>query len=139
LRWFGQVDFEHNIIDFNPAGRAQTKKGRAAQPMAKKLRWFLEKAYARASGPYVLSYNGEPIKRIIKGFRNAARRAGLPDVTPHTLRHTRGTWLRDEGVPLDQIGGWLGHSDPRTTEIYAHRHPGQLAVALAAIERRRNG
>jgi integrase len=138
LKWFEQVDFEHNIIDFNQPGRAKTKKGRAAQPMPRRLRWFLEKAFARASGPYVLNYHGEPIKRIKHSFASACKRAGLLDVTPHTLRHTRGTWLRDDGVPLDQIGGWLGHSDPRTTEIYAHRHPGQLRVALAAIERKRN-
>jgi integrase len=136
LKWFPQVDLDRGVIDFNPPGRERTKKGRAIVPIPAKLRWFLAKARARSSSPYVLSYHGEPIKRIVKGFRNAARRAGLDDVTPHTLRHTCGTWLAQRGVDLWDVAGWLGHSDTRTTEIYAHHHPDYLAKARAALERR---
>jgi integrase len=137
LKWL-QIDLERGYIDFNPPGRARTKKGRAKQRLPKKLRWFLAKAQARASSPYVLAYHGEPIKRIIKGFRNACRRAGLDGVTPHTLRHTCATWQAQQGVDLHQIGGWLGHSDSRTTQLYAHHHPDHMRDALAAVERRRN-
>jgi integrase len=137
LKWL-QVDLERGYIDYNPPGRARNKKGRAKVPLPKKLRWFLEKAHARATSPYVLAYHGEPIKRIIKGFRAACLRAGLDDVTPHTLRHTCATWQAQRGVDLHQIGGWLGHSDPRTTHLYAHHHPDHLRDALAAVERKRN-
>jgi integrase len=141
LKWT-QVDFVNNTIDFNPPDRARTKKGRAKNPMPPKLRWFMERAHARATSPYVLSYHGEPIKRIIKGFRAAAKRAGLDDVTPHTLRHTCATWQAQAGVDLHQIGGWLGHSDPRTTNLYLHHHPEHKKQSVAALsrhgERRRN-
>jgi integrase len=56
-------------------------------------------------------------------------------VTPHTLRHTCGTWLAQKGVPLFQIGGWLDHSDGRATELYAHHHPDFQEEALAAMNR----
>jgi integrase len=137
LKWFPQVNLERGVIDFNPPGRARTTKGRAVIPLPAKLRWFLAKARARSDGAAtVLSYQGEPIKRIIKGFRAACRRAGLDDVTPHTLRHTCATWQAQHGVDLRQIAGWLGHSDMRTTELYAHHHPDYLQDALAAVERR---
>jgi integrase len=138
LKWFPQVDLDRGVIDFNPPGRARTKKGRATVPIPRRLRWFLEKAQARATSPYVLSYHGEPIDRIKHSFANACKRAGLDGVTPHTLRHTCGTWLAQQGVDLWEIAGWLGHSDTRTTEIYAHHHPDYLARARAALDRPRN-
>lgn len=141
LKWT-QVDLVNGTIDFSPSGWVRTKKGRAKNPMPAKLRWFMEKAHARATSPYVLSYHGEPIKRIVKGFRNACKHAGLDGVTPHTLRHTCATWQAQAGVDLHQIGGWLGHSDPRTTMIYAHHHPDHKKQSVVALsrhgERRRN-
>lgn len=138
LRWFPQVNLERGVIDFNPPGRARNKKGRATIRIPAKLRWFLERARARASSPYVLNYHGEPIKQIKHSFANACKRAGLAEVTPHTLRHTCATWQAQAGVSLHQIGGWLGHSDPRTTQIYAHHHPDHFRDSLAALERRSN-
>jgi integrase len=137
LKWFPQVDLERGVIDFNPPGRTRNKKGRAIVPIHPRLYWFLAKAHARATSPYVLSYHGEPIKRIVHGFRNACKRAGLDDVTPHTLRHTAGTWMAKAGKDLHMIGGMLGHSDPRTTMLYAHHHPDHLRGALDAFDRPR--
>ena len=141
LQWT-QVDLVNATIDFNPPGRVRTKKGRAKNPIPPQLLWFLRQAHARATSPYVLSYQGKPIKRIVHGFRNACKRAGIEGVTPHTLRHTCATWQAQAGVDLYQIGGWLGHSDPRTTQLYAHHHPDHKKQAMAALsrhgERRRN-
>lgn len=137
LKWFPQVDLDREIIDYNPPGRVRTNKGRAIVPIHPRLRWFLERARARANSPYVLSYQGEPIKRIVKGFRAARDRAGLDGVTPHTLRHTCGTWLAQAGNDLHTVGGMLGHSDPRTTQLYAHHSPDHLRRALAAFDRPR--
>jgi integrase len=139
LKWFPQVDLARGTIDFNPPGRARTKKGRAIVPIPERLRWFLKKARERATSPYVLNFHGQPIQRIKHSFANACKRAGLEGVTPHSLRHTCGTWLAQQGIDLFQIGGWLGHSDPRTTKLYAHHHPNYLAAAREALDRpRRN-
>jgi integrase len=135
LKWFPQVDLERGIINYNPPDRDRTTKGRAVVPIPTRVRWFLDRARARSSSAYVLSYHGEPIAQIKHSFKSACLRAGLADVTPHTLRHTCGTWLAQRGVALFQIGGWLGHSYERTTELYAHHHPDHLADARAALDR----
>lgn len=63
---------------------------------------------------------------------------GLPSpATLRTMRHTCGTWLAQKGVPLFKIGGWLGHTDARTTQLYAHHSPDYQEEALEAMNRRK--
>jgi integrase/recombinase XerD len=51
--------------------------------------------------------------------RAACRRAGLPLVGPHALRHTAATEMLKEGASLPEIGQVLRHRDIRTTARYA--------------------
>ncbi|OUJ69482.1 tyrosine-type recombinase/integrase [Hymenobacter crusticola] len=53
-------------------------------------------------------------------FRKAARQAGLPCFTPHTLRHMRLTYLAKQGVVREDISNHAGHQDPETTNRYIH-------------------
>ena len=50
---------------------------------------------------------------------NAARRAGVSDVTAHRLRHTAATEMLREGASLIEIGQVLRHRQTQTTAIYA--------------------
>jgi len=134
LRWH-QIDFARNRINFNLPGRQQTAKHRPIIALPRRLRWFLLQAQARASSTYVLAYNGKQIKSVKKSFRRARERAGLgPDVVPYTLRHTAGTWLAQAGVDLWTIAGWLGHSQQKTTELYAHHSPDFLLAARKVMD-----
>lgn len=42
----------------------------------------------------------------------------LKQIGPHSLRHTAATLALDEGVPIQEVQGMLGHSDSRTTTRY---------------------
>jgi len=48
------------------------------------------------------------------------RRAGLLDVRLHDLRHSFASFLVNEGVSLYVVQQLLGHTQPRTTQRYAH-------------------
>lgn len=134
LRW-PQVDLVHGTIDFNPPGRRKTNKRRPIIPIPRGLRWFLSKAQAYGGElGYVVNRNGMPIHDIKRAFTTACDAAGLSDVTPHTLRHTAGTWMAQGGVPLWQIAGFLGHSNERTTALYSHHHPDHLRQAREALD-----
>jgi integrase len=135
LRW-SQVDLVNGRIDFNEPGQPRTNKRRPIIPIPRGLRLLLARAQQRASSPWVVSYEGEPIKRVRRSFAAACKRAVLTGVTRHTLRHSCGTWMAQRGVPLWQIAGWLGHSQERTTELYSHHHPDHMAEAKRAMERK---
>jgi integrase len=75
-------------------------------------------------------------------WRKAIKKSKLPGVTPHTLRHTIGSTATSSGEALALTGAILGHTNPRSTAIYAHvqidpsrqaaeRVSGKIAAALA--------
>ena len=134
LRW-PQIDLERGRIDFNEPGRKRTNKGRPIIPIPKGLLWFLKKARERGSDlGYVVNIDGRRIGDIKKSFNSACIAAGLNNVTPHTLRHTAGTWMAQAGVPMWQIAGFLGHSHERTSELYSHHHADHLREAREALD-----
>jgi integrase len=55
-----------------------------------------------------------------KSWQRIRKRAGVPDVRIHDLRHTLASWLVGAGYSLPLIGRALNHSQIATTERYAH-------------------
>ncbi len=136
LRW-PQVDLERGVIDLNPPGRAQTHKRRALIPIPDRLMTFLRIERQRGTDlGYVVNQNGARLGDVKRAFATACRKAGVIGASPHTLRHTCGTWMAQRGVSMFEIGGWLGHTSERTTKLYAHHSPEYLAGAKRAADRR---
>jgi integrase len=91
-------------------------------------RWKL----ACPTTPQGLVFPGEPdgegVRRPIDAdhllrnvLRQALRKAGLPPLRFHDLRHMAGTLMHEAGVPLKRAQEILGHASERTTlGIYTH-------------------
>ena len=47
-------------------------------------------------------------------------RQGLGSIHPHLLRHSRAMHLYQNGMSLELLSQWLGHSQIETTLVYAH-------------------
>lgn len=67
-------------------------------------------------------------------FAEIRDHAKLPDVTAHTLRHTCASRLVQRGTSIYHVQRWLGHSDIRMTERYAHLAPSDLDDVAAVLE-----
>src|SRR5687767_2803211 len=74
-----------------------------------------------------LPLTGRGIYGVIVG---AARRAGLEDVSPHTLRHTFARATLDAGAELVDVAALLGHSRLDTTALYTQPSARDLERAV---------
>jgi len=66
-------------------------------------------------------------------WADACHRAEVEGATPHDMRHTYASWLRQAGVDLQQVQLLLGHASITTTERYSHIGSTQHAAVLAAL------
>jgi integrase len=55
-----------------------------------------------------------------RAFAPAKAAAGVPEVTPYTLRHSFASLLIWEGRPITYVAAQLGHSPAMTLSTYAH-------------------
>ncbi len=70
-----------------------------------------------------------------KQVKAAMVRAGIPDASAHSLRHTFASRLAARGVPMQAIADLLGQNVARTTARYMHLQPEHLKQAMAALRR----
>jgi integrase/recombinase XerD len=84
--------------------------------------------FVQARAPYA----GLTSTAVSKVVQAACRRAGLPDVGAHRLRHTAAVSLRRTDAPLFEIGQLLRHQHAVTTAGYARDDE----AALAELTRR---
>lgn len=69
------------------------------------------------------TYN-KHLKALIERTENEAIKE--KQITIHNLRHSIATHLLEQGIPLEQVRIFLGHSQLETTQIYTHINKNQL-------------
>jgi integrase/recombinase XerD len=128
---------KHRVV---PVGRYAV---RALEAYLVRARPGLAKASRRASASPAVFLNARGGRLTRQGawgvLHAAAARAGLPDVSPHTLRHSFATHMLDGGADIRVVQELLGHASVTTTqvytlitvdrlrEVYASSHPRALA------------
>jgi len=136
----GWVDLDRGVMHRRGQGVVQTKKRTPptkvnARLMAHLRRWkriddALRAKLSEAAGQsvaaylHVVAWDGQPIQKLRRSWDTACDYAGLgADVTPHTLRHTRATWLMQAGVDVWEAAGSIGMSAQTLERVYGHHHP----------------
>lgn len=100
----------------------------------------LVKAYgAEDAGPLFLSESnqnaGRPISKwsVTKIFDEIRNALGLPQLTPHKLRHLMLTYLLDNGLDLYEVSLYGRHRSTSSTEVYLHVADAKLARQVNKI------
>jgi integrase len=111
---------------------------RRSVPLADRLageldRWSQRTMYGRDDDlVFAHPQLGRPLdgNKVTKRFKGACREAGVRQIRFHDLRHTFATRLAASGQPLRAIQEFLGHSELKTTQIYAHYAPSEREVQM---------
>lgn len=82
---------------------------------------------------------GAPIhgSDLLQHFNRVLKRAKLPKIRFHDLRHTAATLMLADGIPLVTVSKILGHSSPAVTaKIYAHALDESKSIAIAGLSQK---
>lgn len=125
LRW-DWIDFEAGVMRRRPHGEAEDSLKRTPPVRLGRVLLRLLRLWKRQDGDrcdWVVHYNGLPVSRLQRTWRYACKAAKLKGVSPHTLRHTRATWLMQAGIHPWEAAGSLGMTPDTLQGVYAKHHP----------------
>jgi integrase len=86
------------------------------------------------AGPEDRLFRDVTPEAVSMAFHRVCKALGIVDIRLHDLRHTFGTWLRQQGVELDVIASQLGHRDLRMTKRYARIASAQVRQAVNGLD-----
>ncbi len=127
-----EVKLDESLFEFD-----DTKTGKSVRPFGPAAAALLaELLKDRGSGYVFPAETG-------KGFYQSTRKvwaevtkiAKLPDVTPHTLRHTLGSTATSSGEALALTRAILSYANLRSTAIYAHVQRDPSLEAAKRVEK----
>jgi len=101
------------------------KTGTRHLPMNTVSRQAVKILHEQSNGSdYVIAHEGKGGKRYwARWIAKTAAKAGVLDVSMHTLRHTFASRLVTEGVNLKRVQEFMGHKNIAMTMKYAHLAP----------------
>jgi hypothetical protein len=109
---------------------AQQAHVRTRFPSGSPLLFGRERANPDGTRPYVTTTLSKRLGSWCAaiGLRDAS---GHPiTVTAHRFRHTLGTRMINQGVPVHIVQHYLGHASPQMTNVYAHLHDKTMRAAF---------
>lgn len=142
LRW-SDIDFRNKIVTVgNKQFQTKTKRVRKI-PFNSRMEEILQRCSARQlkNGKILREFvfakpNGKPfmLDTISKSFKKVCRELGLPEEYHwHCLRSTAASNWVNRQVPIYTVSKLLGHSNVRTTQIYAKVDLEELRDAVNRI------
>ena len=162
LRWC-DIDFDNNLIHIRQqigringkleARDVKTDSSQRILPLMPNARAALLE-YAKTNGIEISPFNlhsdfstnntvvvseaGTPLdpQNLVRCFHVLTRKAGLPRIKIHAMRHMAATMLKDLNVPVKDAQLILGHSDVSTTlKFYQHGTQETMCAAISAAEK----
>lgn len=137
LRWVqsedcGWVDLDRGVIHFLGTKEQETKKRKGIVKIPNKLLEDMRTWDQRSE--FVINYDGQPIKDIKTAFRATVRRAGLNNVTPHTLKHTAVTWAFANGMTIEMATEYFATTRETLENVYRSHSPNAQKEAAAIMD-----
>ena len=132
LEW-SQINFKDRFLILDNREHLTKSKKIRTVPLSLKALQILTERERTKTGNLVFTFEGKPIIQdfISRKFKSYVIESKInPKLKFHSLRHTFASWLVQKGVSIYHVSKLLGHSDIKTTEIYAHLRSEDLRASI---------
>jgi integrase len=120
------IDLDMTTIAVLEGWRSLQTAGLAAVGIVNEEGWVFTDGEGKTIRPHA----------VYEAFKRIVRNAGVPEMRFHGLRHTHGSLLLKEGIPVKVVSERLGHAHiAHTLQTYQHVLPGMQTDAATAAER----
>jgi integrase len=120
LQW-QDIDLINNSISVNPKHNFTPKDYEfRAIPLNKELKEYLLSVKDKANPKDYIYPNHPQINTLQVIVKRIFKQSQISNASFHTLRHTFASWLVIGGISLYTVSQLLGHTNIKTTMIYAH-------------------
>jgi integrase len=130
----GWIDTDKGVIYRRGADEAVTKKRR--KPMKLTTRLLSHCRRWERLGRWPVAYEGQRVGDIKTAFAAAKEAAGLPDIMPHTLKHTAITWAMQKGLRIEDAAEYFDTSAETIRRVYYHHSPDFQDNAVGILNRK---
>ncbi len=133
LKW-EDINWASKLISIK-AFNTKTMKARQVAMTARveKELWQLW-ALSQASNPDPSKLVFDISTNCKKSFGTLRKNAGIADIRFHDLRHTAATRMIEGGIPIQQVGRLLGHTQVNTTYRYINANANTAMQAANALD-----
>jgi integrase len=132
----GYVDLERGVFHRKAVGARTTNKRQPTVDIMPRLLAHMRRWHRLGISKHsVIEWQGEPVLRVTKTFETIREAAKLPDVSPHTLRHTSISWYLRAGVAISDVSDYCGVSEAIIRRHYKHHLPGTYDRVFEAAPR----
>jgi len=117
---WGMIDRQNHVWRI-PASNSKSKRIRSV-PLSEMSLMVLNQLTTEGRHDYLFvnKATDKPYTTIHKVWGRIRRKAGLPKLRLHDLRHCNASWMVSQGISLYIVQEILGHSDPKITMRYSH-------------------
>jgi integrase len=134
LRWSWEVEVPQLGTSVFIVPREHVKNGDERLVVLNRVARSVVEARRGSDPVHVFTYEGHTITRMLtSGWLRARKKAGLPQVRVHDLKHTFGRRLRAAGVSFEDRQDLLGHRSGRITTHYSAAELSRLLEAANAV------
>ena len=109
---------------------AQQAHVRSRFPAGSPLLFPRERANPDGARPYVTTTLSARLRAWCQATDLRDQTGNSITVTAHRFRHTLGTRMINQGVPVHIVQYYLGHATPQMTNVYAHLHDQTMRAAF---------
>ncbi len=136
LEW-GWIDFDNRRVVW-----PDSKTGDMSKPMSAEASRLFESAPLLEGSPYVCPSIFDPQKPMsshtyYQGWKRILKRAGLPHVGTHGIRHRSATDIANSGVPVKVGMALTAHKTVTMFMCYVHTEDDPIRAAAEAVTQRR--